>query len=204
MSSSNFQHGFRRLVAEERSLPPDHYAPFVVQPFLQTYTFSPLDRFVTNLTREQGAWRNVLSREQTAYALAQVSAGNVLPSLVNLNSGYALLEYAAHLPDHMDRLLLTEFVHVLQSDGQDLHWGKVDSAIFAAVIGAGVAACIDITPNHETLYLRYANALEMEFSTMRRAAELSRSALFLQSALHERFDAILERVRERVWLWLMD
>ena len=69
----------------------------------------PLDRFTTNLSREQGAWANALSKEQTAYALAQVSAANILPSLVELDTGYALLEYAVRLRDHMDRLVMNRW-----------------------------------------------------------------------------------------------
>ncbi len=203
MTASSFQPGFRLLVTDERAALPQDSSIFESQPFLQTDSMHPLDRFTTNLSREQGAWANALSKEQTAYALAQVSAANILPSLVELDTGYALLEYAVRLRDHLDGLLVSELVQVLQNDGQNAHWGKVDATIFAAVIGAGVAACIDITPGQETLHLRYANALVTEFSTARRAAELSRSALFLQSALHERFDALLEPIRGRIWLWLI-
>jgi hypothetical protein len=203
VASSNFAPGFRLLVADERAAMPQESSTFERQPFLQTESMHPLDCFTTNLSREQGAWASAFSKEQTAYALAQVSAVNVLPSLVELDTGYALLEYTVRLRDHMDGLLVAELVQVLQNDGQDAHWGKLDATVFAAVIGAGVAAYIDITPGHETLHLRYANALVTEFSTARRAAELSRSALFLQSALYERFDALLEPIRGRIWLWLI-
>ena len=203
MTASNFQPGLRLLVAEERAGLPDDSSTFVCQPFLQTDSMRPLDRFIIDLSREQGAWANALTTEQTAYALAQVSAVNILPPLVELDTGYALLEYTVRLHDHMDGLLIAELIHVLQNEGQNVHWGKVDATVFAAVIGAGVAACIDITPGNETLHLRYTNALETEFSTARRAAELSRSALFLQSALYERFDALLEPIRARIWLWLI-
>jgi hypothetical protein len=203
VTASSFQPGFRLLVADERAALPQDSSIFECQPFLQTDSMHPLDRFTTNLGREQGAWANALSKEQTAYALAQVSAANVLPSLLELDTGYALLEYTVSLRDHIDGLLIAELVQVLQNDGQNAHWGKVDATVFAAVIGAGVAACIDTTPGHETLHLRYANALVTEFSTTRHAAELSRSALFLQSALYERFDALLEPIRGRIWLWLI-
>lgn len=203
MTSSSFQPKYRLIVTEERACLPQDSSTFECQPFLQSDSMHPLDRFTTNLTREQGMWANALSKEQTAYALAQVSAANILPSLLELDTGYALLEYTARLRNNMDTLVIAELIHVLQNDGQDLHWGKVDATVFAAVIGAGVAACIDTTPGHETLYLRYANALVTEFSTARRAAELSRSALFLQSALYERFDALLEPIRGRIWLWLI-
>jgi hypothetical protein len=204
VTSSNFQQGFRLLVSDERSLPSKESSTFERQPFLQNASTSPLDRFITDLTREQGVWQDTLSKEQTAYALAQVSASNVLPPLVEMHTGYAMLEYKVELRGHIDSLLVTELARVLHLHGQDLHWGKVEADVFAAVIGAGVAACIDTTPGREFLNLRYANALEMEFSTTRHAAELSRSALFLQSALHERFDAVLERVRARIWHWLID
>ncbi|MEO8610193.1 MAG: hypothetical protein ABI690_20025 [Chloroflexota bacterium] len=203
MTASSFQPGFRLLVTDERAALPKNSSTFECQPFLQIDAMHPLDRFTANLSREQGAWANALSKEQTAYALAQVSAVNILPSLVELDTGYALLEYSVKLRDHMDGLLLAELVQVLQNEGQNAHWGKVDATVFAAVIGAGVAACIDITSGQETLHLRYANALVTEFSTARRVAELSRSALFLQSALHERFDALLEPIRAHIWFWLI-
>jgi hypothetical protein len=203
VTKSSFQPGFWLLVTDERASMAQDSSTFECQPFLQTNSMHLLDRFTTNLSREQGAWATALSKEQTAYALAQVSAANVLPSLVELDTGCALLEYAVTLRNHMDGLLVAELVQVLQNDGQNAHWGKVDATVFAAVIGAGVAACIDTTPGHETLHLRYANALVTEFSTARRVAELSRSALFLQSALYERFDALLELIRGRTWLWLI-
>jgi hypothetical protein len=203
VAKSSFQPGFLLLVTDERPAQPKNSSTFECQPFLQTDSMHPLDRFAANLSREQGAWANALTKEQTAYALAQVSAANILPSLVELDTGCALLEYSVKLRDHMDGLLLAELVQVLQNEGQNVHWGKVDAMVFAAVIGAGVAACIDITAGHETLHLRYANALVTEFSTARRVAELSRSALFLQSALHERFDALLEPIRARIWFWLI-
>ena len=162
-----------------------------------------LDRFIVSLTREQGAWESALSREQTAYALAQVSASRVLPSLIDLGTGSALLDYHVSLRDCLDTVLVLELVSVLDDYGQDLHWEQIEATLYAGVIGAGVAACIDTTPEHECLYFRYANALEIQLNNAHRAAELPRSVLFLQSALFERFDTLLDYVRARTWYWLL-
>jgi hypothetical protein len=193
----------RLLVSEERVFPIEGSSPLQLQPFLHTAALHRIDRFSMNLTREQGTWANALSKEQTAYALAQVTASQVLPQLVELDTGNEVLEYRVHLRDYLDSTLVSELVHVLDSCGQELHWGQVDSSIYAAVIGAGVAACIDTTPQHETLYFRCTNVLVSQLNNAHHAAELPRSLLFLQTALYERFDVILDQIRNRVWFWLI-
>jgi hypothetical protein len=191
------------LVSEERAFPIEGSSPLHLQPFLRNSVLHRVDRFAMNLTREQGSWANAMSKEQTAYALAQVSASQVLPQLVELDTGNEVLEYRVHLRDFLDSTLVAELVHVLDSCGEELHWGQVDSNIYAAVIGAGVAACIDTTPQHETLYFRCANALVSQLNNAHHAAELPRSLLFLQTALYERFDVILDQIRNRMWFWLI-
>jgi hypothetical protein len=203
MNSSNSGFYTHRLISEERSIPPDGWSSLECQPFIKSAPMNPADRFAMNLTREQGTWINALSKEQTAFALAQVSAINILPSLTELDTGGALLDYRVHLRKYLENTLVNELVNVLETSGADLHWGQVDSSVYAAVIGAGVVACIDTTPDQETLYFRYANALVNQLHSAHRAAELPRSLLFLQSALYERFDALLEPIRARTWVWLI-
>jgi hypothetical protein len=193
----------RLLVSEERVFPAEGSSALQLQPFLHNGFLHRVERFSMNLTREQGSWANAMSKEQTAYALAQVSASQVLPQLVELDTGNEVLEYRVRLRDHLDSTLVSELVHVLANCGQELHWGQVDSNIYAAVIGAGVAACIDTTPQHETLYFRCATALVSQLNNAHHAAELPRSLLFLQTALYERFDVILDQIRNRVWFWLI-
>jgi len=200
-SHSNFDPHL--LVPEERATPADDLALLAHQPFLHQSPMHPFDRFTTNLTREQGVWENALSPEQTAYALAGVNAARVLPPLLDLESGYALLEYHVPLRQHLDSSLLAELASVLNDGGQALEWGRVDTHIYAAVIGAGMAACIDTTPGHESLYFRCNQALVSQFHSAHHAAELPRSLLFLQTALHERFDLLLDQIRTRVWYWLI-
>jgi hypothetical protein len=75
--------------------------------------------------------------------------------------------------------------------------------VYASVIGAGVAACIDTTPGDETLYLRYATTLAAELFVAGRTTDMPRSQLFLQTALYERVDILLEQMRVRTWYWLI-
>lgn len=203
MTASDSSFSPRLLVSEEREFPLEGTSPLQLQPFIHIDAMHRVDRFTVNLTREQGIWANALSKEQTAYALAQVSASRVLPTLVELDTGNELLEYRVSLRDYLDSTLMSELVDVLETCGQALHWGQVDTTIYAAVIGAGVAACIDTTPEQETMYFRCANTLVTQLNNAHHAAELPRSLLFLQTALYERFDVILDQIRTRIWFWLI-
>jgi hypothetical protein len=191
------------LVSEERGTPLEGTSLLQSQPFLRDSAMHPLDRFNTNLVREQGIWTNALTNEQTAYALAQVSASLVLPPLVELDNGNALLEYRVSLRDCLDSLLVSELVNVLETSGQQLFWGQIEAHVYAAVIRAGVAACIHTTPEHEVLYFRYAHTLENKLNNAYRAAELPLSLLGLQTVFYERFDALLDQIRLRTWHWLI-
>jgi len=203
LNSSNSSFYPHLLLPEERGAPLEGTSFLQCQPFLRANTMHRFDRFSINLTREQGIWADALTKEQTAYALAQVTAARVLPSLVELDSGNALLEYRVSLRDCLDNLLICELVNVLETCGQQLHWGQVDARVYAAVIRFGVAACIDTTPEQEVLYFRYAHALESRLNHVYRAAELPLSLLALQSVCYERFDALLDQIRARTWHWLI-
>jgi hypothetical protein len=203
VNASNSSFYPRLLVSEERVFPAEGKSMLQCQPFIHVDGMHPVDRFIMDLTREQGVWADALSNEQTAYALAQVSASRVLPNLVEMDTGNELLEYRVPLRDYLDSSLISELVNVLETSGQQLHWGQVDATIYAAVIGAGVAACIDTTPEQETLYFRCANTLVTQLNNAHHAAELPRSLLFLQTTLYERFDVILDQIRNRVWFWLI-
>ncbi len=73
---------------------------------------------------------------------------------------------------------------------------------YTFVIGAGVAATLDLHPGREQLYLRYASDLADELYLAGRAIDLPRSRLFLQTTLYERVDALLAQLRERCWRWV--
>ncbi|MBI5667009.1 MAG: hypothetical protein HZC41_03305 [Chloroflexi bacterium] len=188
----------RQIVFEDRAHPDSDVSaasPFVRQPQTESST-----RFMHDLARDYGCWSDVLSPEQTAYALAQVTAATVLPPLTRLNSGSELLDYRVSLREVLGSALVPELAAALNEP--DPHWQQVHASGYACVIGAGVAAYLDITPGSESLSLRYANALVPVLLNARRAAELPRSRLFLQTALYERFDALLARARARAWFWL--
>jgi hypothetical protein len=174
-----------QFVSEERAHLPLYESTFECQPYLSS------DVMATE----------TLSAEQAAYALGQVTANKVLPSLTLLENGYELLEYRVNLRYSLNGDLINELVRVLENDGEEFHWNKVDTSSYLCVIGAGVAACIDATPGQEQLYLRYANTLVPALHNAQRAEALPRSLLFLQTALYERVDALLTEVRKRMWYW---
>jgi hypothetical protein len=190
------------LVSEERQRTAAADSTMDNQPFLQDSQMNPVDRFTMRLAREQGVWEETLSKEQTAFALAGVSAATILPPLTELEDGDALLDYRVRLRDYLDPSLIRELAAVLNACGQEYHWGRVDATAYASVIGAGVAVCIDVEQGNETLYLRYASTLVDKLHTAR-AAELPRSQLFLQTTLFERIDTLLEQTRTRTWYWLV-
>lgn len=174
-----------QLVLEERARIGVYESTFEYQPFL------PGDATLQSTMPEQ-----------MAYALGQVTASAVLPSLTLLENGYELLEYRVNLRQSMSGELVNELVTVLETDGADLHWNQVDVCNYLCVIGAGVAACIDTSPGREQLSLRYANTLVSALHNAHHAAALPRSLLFLQTTLYERFDALLAAVRQRTWFWV--
>lgn len=190
----------RRIVFEERST-PDENLPFVC-PLLGSPQGDLSDQFVTELVYEYGHWSDMMTTEQTAYALAQVSAANILPPLTCLNNGYELLDYRVLLREVMNDELVAEIVTMLDLYDPEGYWQQVDATGYACVIGAGVAAYLDASRGNESLSLRYANALVPVMLRAHGAAELPRSLLFLQTTLYERFDALLARVRGSVWYWL--
>jgi hypothetical protein len=174
-----------QLVPEERARIGAYESTFECQPFLLDDVTMP-----------------ALTPEQTAYALGQVTAHSVLPSLTLLENGYELLEYRVDLRETLNADLVKELVAALENDGADLHWNQVDVSSYLCVIGAGVAACIDTTSGQEQLSLRYANTLVSALHDAHQAEALPRSLLFLQTTLYERFDALLAQVRQRTWYWM--
>lgn len=190
----------RQIVFEERSS-PDETTPLAC-PLIASSQADINDRFIARLAYEYGDWSEIITPEQTAYALAQVSAATILPPLTRLTNGYELLDYRVRLREVMDDELVAEIVSMLDQSDPEGFWQQVDASGYACVIGAGVAAYIDTTRGDETLSLRYANALVPVMLRAHGAAELPRSRLFLQTTLYERFDALLARVRTSAWFWL--
>ncbi len=171
------------------------------QPFLSTSCASPPDKLLVALTLASGRWNELLSPEQTAYALAQATALAILPPVEVLDNGSALLEYHVPLRERMSADLVAELVAVLAARGHELHWQQVESSIYVSVIYYGVAACIDITAGAETLYLRYTNQRTEAIYNARYKTEIPLSLSGLQENLYERFDTLLNDVRLRIRFW---
>lgn len=190
---------FTPYISDDRAKEPSESRE-ICQPFLSRENAC----HVWRLARETSQWQQVMSPEQTAFALSQVTAVHVLPPLLPLSSGTDLLDYNVCLRDQMDGTLVDELAVMLKLSWRDAGWEQVSTTTFLCVIGAGVAACIDTTPGEEQLYLRYASDLEHELYLAGRTLDLPRSRLFLQSTLYERFDILLTQVRSHIWNRLTD
>jgi len=99
-------------------------------------------------------------------------------------------------------VLVRELALVLENDWRALGWEQVGRSRYLCVIGAGVAASLDTTPGAEQLDLRYATELETELFHAGCAPDRLRSRLFLQSALYEKMNVLLTRVRSNIWHWI--
>ncbi|MCB9450105.1 MAG: hypothetical protein H6672_01630 [Anaerolineaceae bacterium] len=177
-------------------------ALFQNHPFIQSGDSLPSSRYAACMARELGDWAQVFSPEQTACALGYVTADRVLSPLVALQDGRDLLDYAVSLRKHMDGELVSELAMTLRAKAFDLDWEQVGAHTYATPIASGVAVCVEITPGAEQVYLRYASGLAEHLTHARGAVELPCSCLFLQTVLYERFDALLDEVRQRTWMWL--
>ena len=147
-----------------------------------------------------GRWGEMASTEETAYLLSQVTANNVLPRLIGLACGSDLLRYEVYLRSRMSGIVIDELRTVAQETDTD--WTQVDSRRFLCVIGAGVAASLDVTPGCERLSLRYASQVEHLLFLAGCTVDLPRSRLFLQTTLDEKFELLLRPARTRLLAWL--
>ncbi len=185
-----------RLSVDESRYPAEAEAP--IQPFL-------VDREQPFLALcwagETGGWSSMVSRETLALALSQVTAAHILPPLVDLPAGVDLLNYRVELRQKLDPLLVRELTLVLESNWRSYGWEQVGPHTYLCVIGAGVAACMDMADGDEQLTLRYNNGLANELFHAGRAIDLPRSRLFLQTALYEKVNELLALLRSRCWQW---
>lgn len=182
------------LVQEERSL-PDPAQQVQFQPFLRYGDFT-LDSLQQCLSLPH------TTRETIALALSQITAQRILPALTTIETGSQMLNYQVRLRDVLSPMLTHELGLVLASHGRELGWEQVSQYQFLCVIGAGVAASLDVTPGQEQLDLRYASDLQDRLYLAGSAPDRLRSRLFLQTALFEKVDNLLSRLRERIWYWL--
>lgn len=190
---NHFYH--KRITIDDSCCAPEDSVSF--QPFL-----SDLAHGMTLSALEDGDWTDPMQRERLSLALSQVTASHILPPLVEVPTGEDLLNYEVILRDKLDPVLVTELRLILDQQWRELEWVKMGAYSYSFVIGAGVAATLDLSRGAETLSLRYASDLADELYLAGRAIDLPRSRLFLQTALYERVDALLALVRERCWGWI--
>lgn len=193
---------YPQLLVSEESARAELDSASLSKPFVRGRKGLSAERFKADLFRELGRWSDAVPPEQTAFALGSITAADVLPPLVGLENGRDMLDYNVRLRDRLDGELVNELAMTLRAKALEMHWEQIGAHSYAAVIGSGVAVCIEVTPGSEYLYLRYANALAEELHNAHGAVQLPRSRLFLQSALYERFDYLLNEVRQRTWSWL--
>ncbi len=157
-----------------------------------------LQAWRTEAALTNGRWGVEYSAEQTAFALAQISSQQTLPSLSPVASVALLLDSRVELRQYFSAALVEQLVQVLSSQSGRHHWNRLDRSVYACVIGAGVAACIDATPQAETLYLRYANPVVETIQQARCESDLPASLRGLSQVLSERFDELLSLARSRL------
>jgi hypothetical protein len=167
------------------------------QPFITDSRTESSDRLLVNLTLARGQWQQLLSAEQTAYALAQVTPLHVLPPINGLDNGSALLDYRVRLRDRMADDLVEMLTDVLNTQGEDLYWKQIEPCSYACVIYYGVAVCIDTASGEEMLYLRYSNERATAICNASYKTEIPLSLSGLQAVLFERIDELLNSVRLR-------
>lgn len=192
---------FLHLIVCQESFRPFYESNLMaLQPFLKIGTeLSDLELIGVRSIQEIS-----MSKEQAAYALAQVTAETAIPPLSHFASARALLECRVRLRDYLDDLLIEALVASLSTAGAVLHWRKLDSQVYASAIGSGVAACIDTTPGKETVYLRYSNEVAAAVRNAARGAELPRSLIGMQSNLHDRFEPLLAAARKHILQGMVD
>lgn len=190
------------IVAEERSGPPPGESSIVFQPFVARSILNSQDALILDAARQDGRWTQMLSAEQTAFSLGQMNGAGSLPWLRDTTSLLGLLDYHVFLRDHLDGCLIDEIVNTLVNEHESKHWARIEAGVYVCVIGAGVAACIDTTPNLEVLYLRYADAIVDAIAAAQFERDLPRSVRGLQMTLWERLDALFDGARLRLLHWL--
>lgn len=199
--TSNSYH--ERLIVEERSSSADVLTQF--QPFLMTSETALTDPLLVSLTRQHGNWENLMSREQTAYALGQVTATSIMPPFSTIENGRDLIEYRVWLSDVLEAGILRDVGLVLEQSCRELNWHRMQESVYVHAFGtSGVAACIDTSAGEESLYFRYANEVFEELHGAGCVAEIPFKLAQLEVGLHQCFDKLLRQVRSRSMHWLTD
>ncbi len=192
-----------RLWFTEISTPSTHGSWMEFQPFMDKSHLRGCDALLIYSAQVGEKWTQLLSAEQTAYALGQITAARALPTLTEFVSTSALLDSRIRLRDFLDDCLVEAITETLNIEAELLQWKQVEAASFVCVIGAGAAVCIDTVQGDEKVYLRYANNVAEAIAQAQNETELPRSLLGLQINLQECIDLLLAHARSKTFNYLI-
>lgn len=187
----------------EITTPSKHGSWMEFQPFMDKTHLRGCDALLIYSSQMAGKWTQLLSAEQTAYALGQITAARALPTLTEFVSASTLLDSRIRLRDFLDDSLVDTITDSLDSEAESLQWKQVEATSYVCVIGAGAAACIDTVPGDEKMYLRYANHIAEAIAQAQNETELPRSLLGLQINLQECIDLLLSHARSKTFNYLV-
>ncbi len=192
-----------RLWFTEITTPSTHGSWMEFQPFMDKAHLRGCDAFLIYSAQVGEKWTQLLSAEQTAYALGQVTTARALPTLTEFVSASTLLDSRIRLRDFLDDSLVDSITETLDNEGELLQWKQVEATSYVYVIGAGAAVCIETIQDDEKVYLRYANNVAEAIAQAQNEKELPRSLLGLQINLQECIDLLLAHARSKTFNYLI-
>lgn len=186
-----------RLWFTEINTPSAHGSWMEFQPFMHKNRLRGCDALLLQSAQRRGEWTQILSAEQTAYALGQITAARALPQFNEFVTASTLLDSRIRLRDFLDDYLVDAINATLDNEANLLQWKQVEATSYVYVIGAGAAACIETIKGDEKVYLRYANHVAQAIAQAQNETELPRSLLGLHINLHECIDVLIARARTK-------
>jgi len=191
-----------RLWFTEITTPSAHGSWMEFQPFMDKAQLRGSDKLLLLSAQMRGEWTQILSAEQTAYALGQINTARALPHLTEFVTASTLLDSRIRLRDFLDDCLVDAITNTLSTEADLLEWKQVEATSYVCVIGAGAAACIETIHGNEKVYLRYANNIAQAIAQAQNETELPRSLLGLQINLQHCIDLLLARARTKTLRYL--
>jgi hypothetical protein len=191
-----------RLWFTEITTPSVHGSLMEFQPFMDKAHLRGCDALLLQSAQTRGEWTQLLTAEQTAYALGQINAAQALPHLTEFVTASTLLDSRIRLRDFLDDSLVDAITNTLDAEAELLQWKQLEATAYVYVIGAGAAACIETIEGDEKVYLRYANHIAEAIAQAQNETELPRSLLGLQINLQECIDVLLTRARTKTLKYL--
>ncbi|MBI1277385.1 MAG: hypothetical protein GC179_04590 [Anaerolineaceae bacterium] len=192
-----------RLWFTEITKPSAHGSWMEFQPFMDKVHLNGCDALLVYSAQTAAKWSQLLSAEQTAYALGQVTTARALPALTEFVSASMLLDSRIHLREFLDDSLVEAISKTLENEAALLQWRQLEATSYVYVIGAGAAVCIETTYGDEKVYLRYANHIAEAIAQAQNEKELPRSLLGLQINLQECIDILLAHARSKTFAHLL-